>query len=96
MYYYFVDYGDIFLLIIVYLDVVWVDISGQGQRFKILLLILLDNFIGCMYLEKQLRQIVEWCIVYKVYLIVSEIYGLLLVNIEDDDIWVDYMLVMVF
>jgi len=84
------DHGDLSPLTTAHLDAAWADISGQGQRFKILLLTSPDNPTGCMYSEQQLREIAEWCMAHEVHLVVSEIYGLSLVDVEDGDIRADY------
>jgi len=84
------DHGSISPLTIQHLDDAWADINRKGQTFKILLLTSPDNPTGCMYSEQQLRDFAQWCIERKVHLVVSEIYGLSLIDIEDEDIRGEY------
>lgn len=84
------EHGDISPLTTAHLDAARADINRKGQTFKILLLTSPDNPTGCMYSEKQLREMAEWCIAQEVHLVVSEIYGLSLVDIEDDQLRADY------
>jgi len=84
------DHGAISPLTTAHLDTAWADINSKGQAFKILLLTSPDNPTGCMYSQKQLEEIAQWCVAHEVHLVVSEIYGLSLVNIEEDQIRADY------
>lgn len=84
------DHGAISPLTTAHLDAAWADISSKGQTFKVLLLTSPDNPTGCMYSQKQLEKIAQWCIVHGVHLIVSEIYGLSLIDTEDSQIREDY------
>jgi len=62
------------------LDQAWADLQAQGKRFRLLLLTSPDNPTGCMYEEAQLRELADWCIRHEVHLVVSEIYGLSLID----------------
>jgi 1-aminocyclopropane-1-carboxylate synthase len=66
------------------LDKTLAELNSQNKCFKILLLTSPDNPTGCMYTEEQLKQLANWCITHKVHLIVSEIYGLSLIDTQDD------------
>lgn len=83
-------HGSISPLSTKHLDEAWADINRKGHRFKILLLTSPDNPTGCMYSTKQLKEIAQWCIDHKVHLVVSEIYGLSLIDVDDDDLRMDY------
>lgn len=84
------DHGDISPLTIQHLDDAWADINSKGETLKILLLTSPDNPTGCMYSEQQLRDFAQWCIEREVHLVVSEIYGLSLIDIEDEAIRGEY------
>jgi len=83
-------HGDISPLTTKHLDDAWADINSKGKTFKILLLTSPDNPTGCMYSEQQLKDFAQWCIEREVHLVVSEIYGLSLIDIDDDAIRGEY------
>ncbi|NBC07388.1 MAG: aminotransferase class I/II-fold pyridoxal phosphate-dependent enzyme [Bacteroidetes bacterium] len=84
------DHGDISPLTTKHLDEAWAYLNSKGAAFKILLLTSPDNPTGCMYSERQLRDFAQWCIEREVHLVVSEIYGLSLIDIEDEAIRGEY------
>ena len=73
-----------------HLDKVWADLQAQGKCFKILLITTPDNPTGCMYTVEQLRELTDWCVAHKVHLIVNEIYGLSLIDTEDEALQDEY------
>jgi 1-aminocyclopropane-1-carboxylate synthase len=72
------------------LDKTWNELKNQGKVFKILLLTSPDNPTGSRYTEEQLRVLADWCIDHEVHLIVNEIYGLSLIDIQDEELKTDY------
>ncbi|MEO0723286.1 MAG: aminotransferase class I/II-fold pyridoxal phosphate-dependent enzyme [Bacteroidota bacterium] len=68
------------------LDQALIDIKAQGQTFKLLLLTSPDNPTGCMYTAAQLRELANWCTQQEVHMVVNEIYGLSLIEDEDDEL----------
>ena len=72
------------------LDEAWEELKSQGKCFKILLITSPDNPTGCMYSENQLGEFAHWCIQHEVHLVVNEIYGLSLIDIEDDQLKREY------
>jgi 1-aminocyclopropane-1-carboxylate synthase len=74
-----------------HLDKAWADLKTQGKCFKILLITSPDNPTGCLYTKQQLRQLADWCIAHKVHIIVNEIYGLSLIDTDDQDLQHDYV-----
>jgi len=80
------DHGSVSPLTSAHLDEAWADLKSQEQTFKILLLTSPDNPTGCIYSEAQLKEIAQWCIAHEVHLIVNEIYGLSLIDVEDEQI----------
>ena len=72
------------------LDKAWADLNDQGKCFKLLLITSPDNPTGCMYTEQELRKLADWCILHEVHMIVNEIYGLSLIDTQDDALQQDY------
>ncbi len=64
------------------LDKTWDELKAAGKCFKVLLITSPDNPTGCMYAERELRKLAEWCMQHKVHMIVNEIYGLSLIDTE--------------
>ena len=88
--YHLAEHPSISPLGVAHLEKAWTDIQQKGQNFKILLLTSPDNPTGCMYSEKQLRDIAQWCINHRVHLVVNEIYGLSLIDVFTESIQQDY------
>jgi len=84
------DHGPVSPLTTAHLDEAWTDLVRQGETFKILLLTSPDNPTGCIYSAPQLKELAEWCIAHEVHLVVSEIYGLSLIDIEGEQLRQDY------
>lgn len=72
------------------LNQTWNELKNQGKVFKILLLTSPDNPTGSRYSEEQLRVLADWCIEQRVHLIVNEIYGLSLIDTQDDELKAGY------
>ncbi len=72
------------------LDKAWGELKAQGKCFKLLLISSPDNPTGCMYTESELRKLADWCIQHEVHMIVNEIYGLSLIDTQDDVLQQDY------
>jgi len=72
------------------LDKTWYKLNAERKCFKILLITSPDNPTGCMYTERALRQLSEWCIQHKVHFIVNEIYGLSLIDAANKVHNIDY------
>jgi len=72
------------------LDKALKDITAAGKRFKILLITSPDNPTGCVYSDQDLKALAQWCVEHKIHLIVNEIYGLSLIDIEDEALKSDY------
>lgn len=66
------------------------EIQEQGCRWSMLVLSQPDNPTGILYLRKDLMRIAKWCIANKVHLIVNEIYGLSIVDINHAELRNDY------
>ncbi|PRY89036.1 1-aminocyclopropane-1-carboxylate synthase [Mongoliibacter ruber] len=66
------------------------DIEEKGSRFRMLILTSPDNPTGGIYSENQLIQIADWCEKEEIHLIVNEIYGLTLIDIDHPEIRKDY------
>jgi aspartate/methionine/tyrosine aminotransferase len=84
------EHRDLSPLTTAHLDETWEELQQKGQNFKILLLTSPDNPTGCMYAENQLKDIAQWCIHHQVHLVVSEIYGLSLIDTSTKSIQQDY------
>lgn len=72
------------------LDKAWTELNDEGKCFKILLITSPDNPTGCMYTDHELRELAAWCIQHEVHMIVNEIYGLSLIDTQDDALQQDY------
>ncbi len=72
------------------LDQALADLNEQGKCFKMLLITSPDNPTGCRYSEQELQQLAAWCMQHRVHLVVSEIYGLSLIDTEDPRISAAY------
>ena len=72
------------------LDKTWDELKVQGKCFKLLVLSSPDNPTGCIYTEHELRKLANWCIQHEVHMIVNEIYGLSLIDTQDDVLKQDY------
>lgn len=72
------------------------DISEGGKRLRMLILTTPDNPTGGIYSERQLSEIVDWCIAKSVHLVVNEIYGLSLIDTTHLGIAEDYLEEVVF
>ncbi len=66
------------------------ELQEQGKCFKILLITSPDNPTGCRYTEKELRTLARWCVEHEIHMIVNEIYGLSLIDTEDEFLKADY------
>lgn len=73
-----------------HLDKAWKELKERGECFKMLLITSPDNPTGCMYSERQLREFADWCIRHEVHLVVNEIYGLSLIDLQDDALKGEY------
>ena len=73
-----------------HLDKAWAELNAQGKRFKVLLISSPDNPTGCMYTIQELRTLADWCIEHEVHLIVNEIYGLSLIDTQDESLREEY------
>ncbi|MGK0364551.1 MAG: aspartate/methionine/tyrosine aminotransferase [Saprospiraceae bacterium] len=73
-----------------HLDKAWTELNAQGKCFKILLITSPDNPTGCRYTIQELRTLADWCIAHKVHLIVNEIYGLSLIDTQDEILQKEY------
>lgn len=73
-----------------HLDKAWAELKAQGKCFKILLITSPDNPTGCMYTIQELRTLADWCIEQEVHLIVSEIYGLSLIDTDEESLQKEY------
>jgi len=73
-----------------HLDKAWAELSAAGKRFKVLLISSPDNPTGCMYTIQELKILADWCIKHEVHLIVNEIYGLSLIDTQDDTLLNEY------
>lgn len=65
-------------------------IEARGSRFRMLILTTPDNPTGGIYSATQLAQIADWCESQKIHMIVSEIYGLSVMDTTHPDIAEDY------
>lgn len=65
-------------------------LEKEGRNFKVLLLTSPDNPTGLIYSKEQLHTYASWCIEKNIHLVVNEIYGCSLLNVEDDRIKNDY------
>ncbi len=65
-------------------------LEKENRTFKVLLLTSPDNPTGLIYSEEQLYTFAAWCIEKNIHLVVNEIYGCSLINIEDTRIKEDY------
>ncbi|HMP31672.1 MAG TPA: aminotransferase class I/II-fold pyridoxal phosphate-dependent enzyme, partial [Saprospiraceae bacterium] len=66
------------------------DITESGKQMKMLVLTQPDNPTGSIYTKDQLEMAAQWCIQNEIHLIVNEIYGLCLLDINDSSITNDY------
>jgi len=66
------------------------ELENVGKCFKIFLITSPDNPTGCVYSEDQLNTLADWCMTNDVHMIVNEIYGLSLIDIDNDTIKNDY------
>jgi aspartate/methionine/tyrosine aminotransferase len=66
------------------------EIKAQGKRFRLLVITSPDNPTGCVYGEKQLRDLADWCISHDIHMIVNEIYALSRIDTADNLIRTDY------
>jgi aspartate/methionine/tyrosine aminotransferase len=66
------------------------DLEKVGKRFKMLILTHPDNPTGGIYRTEQLEKIANWCISKDIHLVVNEIYGLSLINIQHLELINDY------
>jgi aspartate/methionine/tyrosine aminotransferase len=66
------------------------EIEEKGTRFRMLILTSPDNPTGGIYSENQLVQIADWCEKEEIHLIVNEIYGLAIINVDHPEIREDY------
>jgi 1-aminocyclopropane-1-carboxylate synthase len=73
-----------------HLDKAWADLKAQGKCFKILLITSPDNPTGCRYTARQLQDLADWCMAHEVHLIVNEIYGLSLIDTQDEALQHEY------
>lgn len=67
------------------------DIKGQGKRFRLLVLTSPDNPTGQIYTPEQQSSIAEYCIKHSIHLIVNEIYGLSLIDTNNEVIRDEYV-----
>lgn len=74
----------------IHLDTAKKEIENAGKKFKILVLSNPDNPTGGIYSYDHLIEITNWCLENKIHLIVSEIYGLSLINTKHSHIKEDY------
>lgn len=65
-------------------------IEQSGKKWKVLVLTNPDNPTGGMYSYEQLFQITDWCLKENIHLIVNEIYGLSLIDIQHPALKTDY------
>lgn len=73
-----------------HLDKALEEITGQGKRFRMLVITNPDNPTGGVYTKDQLTQFTDWCIARNIHLIVNEIYGLSQINTQHPDLKGDY------
>lgn len=71
-------------------------IKKSGKKLKLLVLTTPDNPTGCLYSQKQLEEISDWCIKKKIHLLVNELYGLSMIHTSHPDIKDDYKEEMAF
>jgi len=66
------------------------DFQEKGHRWSILVLTQPDNPTGILYAGKDLVRIAQWCMARKVHLIVNEIYGLSMIDVNHPELCSDY------
>ncbi len=66
------------------------ELKKAGKQFKILLITSPDNPTGCMYGERQLEDLANWCIKNEVHMVVNEIYAFSQIDTKDNFISKDY------
>ncbi len=84
------DHGSLGPVTTELLDKALTDLNAHGRKFRMLLITSPDNPTGCMYSETQLRELADWCIKHEVHLVVNEIYGLSLIDTQDEALKDDY------
>ncbi|MBX2817407.1 MAG: aminotransferase class I/II-fold pyridoxal phosphate-dependent enzyme [Saprospiraceae bacterium] len=65
--------------------------AADSKALRMLILTCPDNPTGIMYSKDQLIEIAEWCIQNKIHLIVNEIYGLSLIDVNHPEIAHEYL-----
>lgn len=81
---------DALELTIAQLEVARGAIEAAGSRFRMLILTTPDNPSGGIYAAEQLERIADWCEAQEIHLIVSEIYGLTVIDTRHPAIAADY------
>ncbi len=66
------------------------EIQADGHQMKLLIITSPDNPTGMIYSEQHLEEIADWCISNNIHLIVNEIYGLSMIDINMPKITNDY------
>ncbi|HKK74770.1 MAG TPA: aminotransferase class I/II-fold pyridoxal phosphate-dependent enzyme [Saprospiraceae bacterium] len=65
-------------------------IESEGSRLRMIILTTPDNPTGGVYAAVQLERIADWCEAHKIHMIVSEIYGLSVIDTAHPAIASDY------
>lgn len=61
-------------------------LNQEGKVVRMLLLTNPDNPTGIIYSKSQISEIAKWCIKNKIHLIVNELYGLSVIDVNDPDL----------